>query len=228
MKLIIAILLGVNILFANSIVGSWTMNKSSANKALRESKSELEKFFASIIVRSLHTIKFKKGGSCVVAGKYISRCWSKSGHHYVLYGESGKKEGTVRVLSSKSMKLGIQKNSKQTPMYLNYHKSKATSSRPPKHKIIKHRIYHAGNNYLMFLNNNKYVLVEIDNNQRVSTKDIKALIYKKRNNIHGYSRENGNYIARNGKFYTILMNEPIDVKSSRHIVFKGRNFYLTD
>ena len=226
MKLLITILIGANILFANSIVGSWSMNKSSANRAINQSKSELERFFASVIVRSLHTIKFKKGGSCVVAGKYISKCWSKSGHNYVLYGKNGKREGTVKLINSKSMRLSIQKNSKQTPMYFTYHKSKNTNSIKPKHRMLKHKIYHAGNRYLMFLNNNRYVLVEIDNNKRISTKDVKAIMFKKKSNIHGYSRESGNYIVRNSKYYTVFMNELINVKSSRHILFKGHNFYL--
>ena len=43
---------------------------------------------------------------------------------------------------------------------------------------------------------------------------------------HNYSIESGNYIVRNDKFYTRIMNELIDAKSSRHIVFKGHNFYI--
>ena len=226
MKLILFVLLSVNILFANSIVGSWSMNKSSANKAINAAHSEMERFFANAIVRSLHSIKFKKGGSCIIGGKYISKCWIKRANYYVLYGKNGRKEGTAKLFNANRLRIHLQKNSEKTAMYFTYHKSKHVNSSAPKHKIRKYRIYRAGNRYLMFLKNSKYVLVEIDNNKSVSTKDIKAIIYKKKHNVHNYSRESDSYIVRNGKYYTLFMGELIRVKSYKHIVFKGHHFYL--
>ena len=60
MKLLITILIGANILFANSIVGSWSMNKSSANRAINQSKSELRDFLLLLLLEVCILLSLKK------------------------------------------------------------------------------------------------------------------------------------------------------------------------
>ena len=109
-KLIIALLASSSLLFSDSIVASWTIDKVKAEKLFKDhAGEEMDQFVIALMVEAMTDIEFRKDGSCQITTKNRSKCWKKSsGSSYILYEEDGSDKGTkVNVSDTKNMEIII-------------------------------------------------------------------------------------------------------------------------
>jgi hypothetical protein len=107
-KLIIALLASSSLLFSDSIVATWTIDKVKAEKLFKAPASdEMEQFIIALMVEVMTDIEFRKDGSCQITTKNRTKCWKKSSDSiYILYEEDGSDKGTkVKIIDTKNMEI---------------------------------------------------------------------------------------------------------------------------
>jgi len=241
MKLISTLLLSSTLLFSNSIVGAWTIDKEKAEKSIKSSaKNEMEQFVLSMMATLMIDIQFKGDGSCTLAGKNRGKCWVSSGDGFILYDKKGENSGTVSLADNNHFELSFT----EMPLSFEFTRVDISSLEAPKVVMKKDRVYHAknvkdemfsstGDAFLMFTEENEYYNLLSDGFSSFSVSELKALIAKSKSREGGfllqkgaYSVDRGAYKVKNNSFYTTFGEKKIEVITPEHIKYNGYDYYL--
>ena len=111
LKIIATLIVSSTLLFSNTIVGAWTIDKDKAEELFESlAGKEMEQFIIALMVEAMTNIEFREDGSCQITTKNRSKCWEKSpDSSYVLYEEDGSYTGTkVKIIDAKHMEIIIK------------------------------------------------------------------------------------------------------------------------
>lgn len=111
LKIMLTLILSSTLLFPNTIVGAWTIDKTKAEELFEaHAGKEMEQFFIGMMVEAMMDIEFREDGSCQITTKNRSKCWKKSSDSsYVLYEEDGSYAGTkANIIDVKHMEIIIK------------------------------------------------------------------------------------------------------------------------
>ena len=241
MKLLSTLLLSSTLLFSNSIVGAWTIDKEKAEKNIKaNAKNEMEQFVLGMMATAMIDMQFKDDGSCTLAGKNRVKCWVNSGENFSLYGDKDGISGTVTLSDNNHFKLVFS----EIPLSFEFIRVNSSSMETPDVVMVKDRVYHAknvkdemfsttGDAFLMFTGENEYFNLLSDGFSSFSVSEFKAVIEKNKSKEGGfllekgaYSLDRGGYKVKNHSFYTIFNEKKIEVITPKHIKYNGYDYYL--
>ena len=106
LKLITALAMSSSLLFSNTIIGTWSIDKNSADKLFKSNAGkEMDQFVIAMMTKAMANIEFRKDGSCQITTKNRSKCWKKlSDSSYTLYEEDGSNKGTkAKIIDAQNM-----------------------------------------------------------------------------------------------------------------------------
>ena len=231
-KLITTLLMSSSLLFSSSIVGAWTMDKEEAEKAIQGSANEMEKFFTGAILKMMEDIEFQSNGTCKMTEKILSKCWDKSNENYIIYDEDSNKFGDIELIDDNHIGMTINNEKMPKKITVSFSRIDVSTKTAPKVMMKKEKVYRAketkGDDFLFFINKDKYVHLDTDGTNSFSTKDAFDLMNGKKTAKRGYEILNSNYKIKNNQFYTLFGDEKIEVVSPKHIKFKGYDYYLEE
>jgi len=252
LKLVTTLLMSSTLLFSNSIVGAWTIDKEKGEQLLKDhAHNEMEQFVISMMAMAMADIEFKEDGSCQLDTKNRTKCWEKvSDNHYRLYEEDGSDKGVkVKVIDEKSMELMMNK----PKLNFTFNRVDASSMVAPKIVMKKDRVYHAkniemkefhikGSGYLLFTGEHKFYHLSTEKLNSLTLEELKEIKAKDERNEGGflikkgaYAVNKGEYSVKNNAFYTSIdpfteefSEKKIEVISPKQILFNGYNYYLEE
>lgn len=246
-RLFIALCMSSSLLFCDSIVGAWSIDKSKAEKSLKAyAQNEMEEFFAGMILTALMDIEFKADGSCKMSQKSMSKCWEQNANHYILYGDKGKKSADIDMLDVNHMVLKLRDEKMTRVLNVEYNRVDISTRVAPKIVMKKDLVYHAknvknemlengGDSFLIFTAEDAYYSLTTNAFTSCSTQKLKAIIKKDKSDEGGfllnhgaYSVHSGHYKIKNNAYYTLFDNKKIEVISPSHIKYNGYDYYLQE
>ena len=244
MKLIATLIISSTLLFSNSIVGAWTLDKEKAEKTIKSNaKNEMEQFVLGLMASTMIDMQFKEDGSCTLAGKSRAKCWEgKDDTAFTVYEENGKVAGNITLSNNSHFKLLFA----QMGLAFEFTRVESSSMETPKIVMKKDKVYHAknvkdemfeksGDGFLIFTGENEYYNLLSDGFNSFTVTELKAIIKKDKSDEGGfllkkgaYSVNSGNYKVKNSSFYTLFNEKQIEVISPEQIQFNGYNYYLDE
>jgi len=252
LKLLTTLLMSSTLLFSNSIVGAWTIDKEKGEKLFEEhANNEMEQFVISMMAMAMVDIEYKEDGSCQITTKNRTKCWEKvSDNHYTLYEEDGSDKGVkVKLIDENSMELIIN----EPKLKFTFNRVDASSMVAPKIVMKKDSIYHAkdiemkdfhvkGSGYFIFTGENEFYHLSTEKLNSLSLEELKEIKAKDERNEGGflikkgaYAVNKGEYSVKNNAFYTRIApfseefsEKKIEVISPKQILFNGYNYYLEE
>ncbi len=244
-KLFITWMMSGTLLFANSIVGAWTIDKNKAQQAIKVyAEDEMEEFFISMLLMSMADIEFQTDGRCKMTQKSHSKCWTSHANHYTLYGDKGKKSGEITLVDDKHLLLKLSDEKIPKVMSVEYSRVALSTKVAPKIVMEKDKVYHAkhikhemlengGDGFLIFTGEDDYYNLLTDAFSTCSKEKLKAIIKKDKSNQGGFLLHKGAYVSDSGQykikdnaFYTFFEGRKIEVLTPNHIYYDGNDYYL--
>ena len=106
LKIMATLILSSTLLFSNTIVGAWTIDKDKAEKLFEaHANNEMEQFVIAMITEAMTDIEFKEDGSCKMTSKSRDKCWEFTKNSYLLYEDDGKEGGEVKIIDSNRIEI---------------------------------------------------------------------------------------------------------------------------
>jgi len=209
------------LLFSNSIVGSWHLERVDTNV----------NGLSGFLQKLLSSVKFNADGSCVT-GEYIKKCYKKDGNsRYRLYNSSGEVRGEVILNGNRKLHMATNENGQRADIY--FHRVGKSAIKRPKRGLKLNRVYYARVNgkdkFLLFKKSGNYYYLSSNKSNHTQIRDFKNKIRGRKTNLHNYSYTHDSYIIRNGKYYSLFMGfsqTPIEIISATKIKFDNLIFRL--
>ncbi len=240
-KLFSLFIMSSTLLFSDSIVGAWTIDKSKAEQAVKAyAQDEMEEFFASMMLMAMMDIEFNDDGSCKMRQKSISKCWKQTTNQYILYGDKGGgKSADIEILDANHILLKLRDKKMPKTLEVTYNRVNVITRIAPKITMKKDKVYHAkniknemladgGDGFLIFTAEDEYYTLLTDAFTSCSKEKLKSIIKKDKSDKSGfllnkgaYTVDSGHYKVRDNAFYTLFEGKEIEVLSDSHIRYGG-------
>lgn len=97
---------------SNTLLGHWEVDRVEAQKSIESYTNDEDiAFLLYMILDSMEEIEFDADGSCTMVMNHQNpsrkKCWVKNAHGYTLYSYSGNRAGTIDVLDTNNVEIGL-------------------------------------------------------------------------------------------------------------------------
>jgi len=204
------LLLSITNLFAHSLIGTWSIDKTKTKVSLTTASSNANErmFIEKLIFNSMKSLECAENHTCImnefhnITPKLGKFTWKSDGNNYILLRD--KNQFIIQHINASSIKL-ILTDMTKNKLELYYNKTDATPSKKPSNNLIHikyNKVYKSKvvdtylpfsllstYFYLVFTDKNKFYSLATTQSDISSTKKIKDLIHKQSDKFKESAKE---------------------------------------